>query len=62
MCKALDDLWNDAREEGKTEALSCVNKLILYLAEEDRYDDIRRAAQDMEYQKSLFVQYGLEMA
>lgn len=73
MCKALDDLWNDAkqegrlegrqegRSEGKSEALSCVNKLILYLAEEDRYDDIRRAAQDTEYQKRLFVQYGLDM-
>lgn len=63
MCKALEDLWNDAvaegEEKGKLEERSRINKLFFYLAGEKRYGDIERAAQDMEYQDQLFARYGL---
>lgn len=63
MCKALDDLYHDAREEGMQQGIlqgaDRVNRLTLLLMEEKRYADLTRSASDHEYQNQLFEAYGL---
>lgn len=58
MCKAIKDMMEDSREEGREEGMLLeaerINKLILRLAEQNRMEDIVRAAQDREYQEQLF--------
>ena len=75
MCKALDDLYHDAREEGMQQGIQQgiqrgmqqgilqgadrVNRLTLLLMEEKRYANLTRSASDHEYQNQLFEAYGL---
>lgn len=50
------------RDELKAERLAGeeqVNKLILKLSEQNRMEDIVKAAGDKEYQKALFEEFGL---
>ena len=47
------------REEGEQLGESRVNLLIQYLAEQNRTDEIIKAAKDREYQKELFAEFGL---
>lgn len=55
MCKALEELYQDGVEKG-TER---VNSLIKILGALGRVADIIRAAEDQEYQKQLFAEFGL---
>lgn len=53
MCKALEDLYNSGIEQ--------VNALNQWLAEQNRTDDIVKAAGDLEYQKQLMRQFEAEV-
>ena len=48
------------RKEGKEEGKQAVNTLIQILLKENRIDDLKRAAEDDEYENALLKEYGLE--
>ena len=47
------------REEGIQEAVERLNQLNQKLLALDRLDDLKRATQDLEYQKCLLEEFGL---
>ena len=49
-------LKEDAREEIRAE----LNQLTKYLLKSKRYNDLERAAEDIEYQKKLLKEFGIE--
>ena len=61
-------LKEDAREEGFKEGLdeahaeiiAELNQLTKYLLKAKRYSDLERAAEDIEYQKKLLKEFGIE--
>ena len=50
----------DAREEGRAEIIAELNQLTKYLLKAKRYNDLERAAEDIEYQKKLLKEFGIE--
>ena len=57
-------LKEDAREEGlmegRAEVRAELNQLTIYLLKSKRYNDLERAAEDIEYQKKLLKEFGIE--
>ena len=53
-------LKEDAREEGFKEGLDEARALTKYLVKAKRYNDLERAAEDIEYQKKLLKELGIE--
>ena len=53
-------LKEDAREEGRAEIIAELNQLTKYLLKAKRYSDLKRAAEDIEYQKKLLKEFGIE--
>ena len=53
-------LKEDAREEGREEIRAELNQLTKYLLKAKRYNDLERAAEDIEYQKKLLKEFGIE--
>ena len=56
-------LKEDAREEGRTEIRAELNEFKLlnkYLLKSKRYNDLERATEDIEYQKKLLKEFGIE--
>ena len=53
-------LKEDAREEGREEIRAELNQLTLCLLNTKRYNDLERAAEDIEYQKKLLKELGIE--
>ena len=49
-------LKEDAREEG----MEYLNQLYKYLVKSKRYSDLERATEDIEYQKKLLKEFGIE--
>ena len=49
-------LKEDAREEG----MEYLNQLNKYLLKAKRYSDLERATEDIEYQKKLLKEFGIE--
>ena len=49
-------LKEDAREEG----MEYLNQLNKYLLKSKRYNDLERATEDIEYQKKLLKELGIE--
>lgn len=67
MCKALDDLVLDSRNEGRaegrregisegTERVNCLNR---YLVEDGRMEELVQAVADSVLQQKLFAEYGI---
>ena len=52
-------LREEGYEEGIEQAEQRINKLIILLTEQNRTDDLVRAAKDKEYQEKLFHEYNL---
>ena len=50
----------DAREEGRAEIIAELNHLTKYLLKAKRYNDLERAAKDIEYQNKLLKEFGIE--
>lgn len=57
MCEIMEQLRTEAREEGREEGRSEmqeeINTLNIRLINENRLDDLRRAATDIAYQSQL---------
>ena len=53
-------LKEDAREEGREEGLESGILLAKYLFNDNRSKDLERASKDIEYQKKLLKEYGIE--
>ena len=53
-------LKEDAREEGREEIRAELNQLTICLLNAKRYNDLERAAEDIEYQKKLLKEFGIE--
>ena len=47
------------REEGREEGRELINKLNSILVEQDRMEDLKRAAKDQAYQEQLIKELGL---
>ena len=54
------NLKEDAREEGRAEIIAELNQLTKYLLKAKRYNDLERAAKDIEYQNKLLKEFGIE--
>ena len=57
-------LKEDAREEGREEIRAELNEFKLlnkYLLKSKRYNDLERATEDIEYQKKLLKEFGIEL-
>ena len=52
-------LKEDAREEGREEGLM-EGRALKYLLKSKRYNDLERATEDIEYQKKLLKEFGIE--
>ena len=59
MCKAIEEMIEDGRQEGRKEALDSINQLIIMLSKENRSEDIVKAAADREYQEQLLKEFNL---
>ena len=53
-------LKEDAREEGREEIRAELNQLTICLLNTKRYNDLEHAAKDIEYQKKLLKELGIE--
>ena len=51
---------DDVREEGREEIRAELNQLTICLLNTKRYNDLERAAEDIEYQKKLLKEFGIE--
>lgn len=59
MCQGLREWMEDERNEGKIEERERMNRLILILSEQERTEELIRAAKDIEYQEQLFEELGI---
>lgn len=64
MCKAMEDMrnqaWEDGREEGKKETFDMFTTLIGKLSEQGRSKDIERIAYDRGYMERLLAEFSLQ--
>ena len=63
MCKAIDDMLEDSRNDGLRIGIEKgeerINKLKFFLITENRLDDLKRAVQDKEFQNMLLKTYTI---
>ena len=57
--EARAEVWAEGLAEGRAEGQSKANKLVQLLAQQNRMDDIIKAANDSEYQEQLFKEFNL---
>ncbi|MCB6471429.1 hypothetical protein LI145_17700, partial [Coprococcus comes] len=55
-----EDAREEGREEGRAEIIAELNQLTKYLLKAKRYNDLERAAKDIEYQNKLLKEFGIE--
>ena len=55
-----EDARGEGREEGRAEIIAELNQLTKYLLKAKRYNDLERAAKDIEYQNKLLKEFGIE--
>ena len=48
------------KEDAREEIIAELNQLTKYLLKAKRYNDLERAAEDIEYQKKLLKELGIE--
>jgi hypothetical protein len=49
----------DSRDEGRIETQERINRLNILLMEQNRSDDLLRAAKDISYQEKLLKEFGI---
>ena len=63
MCKAIDDMLEDSRNdglrEGREEGEERISRLFYCLISDNRLDDMKRATQDKEFQNALLDAYAI---
>ena len=55
-----EDAREEGREEGRAEIIAELNQLTKYLLKAKGYSDLERATEDIEYQKKLLKELGIE--
>ena len=55
-----EDAREEGRAEGREEGMEYLNQLNKYLLKSKRYNDLERATEDIEYQKKLLKELGIE--
>ena len=55
-----EDAREEGRAEGREEGMEYLNQLNKYLLKSKRYSDLERATEDIEYQKKLLKELGIE--
>ena len=48
------------KEDAREEIIAELNQLTKYLLKAKRYNDLERAAEDIEYQEKLLKEFGIE--
>ena len=48
------------KEDAREEIIAELNQLTKYLLKSKRYSDLERATEDIEYQKKLLKEFGIE--
>lgn len=56
-----EDAREEGRAEGREEGMEYLNQLNKYLLKSKRYNDLERATEDIEYQKKLLKEFGIEL-
>ena len=56
-----EDAREEGRAEGREEGMDYLNQLNKYLLKAKRYNDLERATEDIEYQKKLLKEFGIEL-
>ena len=63
MCELWDYVENTGIQKGIRQGIQQtqeeLNKLILFLLKEKRYDDLEHCAQDEEYKRKMMEKYGI---
>ena len=54
-----EEQWKAGHAEGEASMQERINKLIALLIEQNRFDDLKKAAEDTEYQNQLFEEFNL---
>ena len=52
--------WAEGRAEGRTEGINQLAKLLTILTNENRFDDIKKAANDSCYRNMLLKEFNLD--
>ena len=60
MCKAMEDMRDKARAEGRTEGMNLFALLIKRLSELGRTEDIEKAAVDAAYRNQLLTELSIQ--
>jgi hypothetical protein len=59
MCKAIEEMIADGRDEGRMEAQERINRLNILLIEQGREADLLKAAKHVSYQEKLLKEFGI---
>ena len=54
-----EEQWKEGHSAGEVSMQEKINKLNLLLIEAKRFDDVKKAAEDSDYQQQLFKEFGL---
>ena len=55
-----EDAREKGREEGRAEIIAELNQLTICLLNTKRYNDLERAAKNIEYQNKLLKEFGIK--
>ena len=61
MCKAIADMIQDGRAEGRSTGIDMGIILAQKLIQDNRQEDLRRAAEDPDFKKKLLAEYALDV-
>ena len=61
MCKAIADMIQDGRAEGRSTGIDMGIILAQKLIQDNRQEDLRHAAEDSDFKKKLLKEYALEV-
>ena len=59
MCKAIQDMYNSAKQEGIEQGLDKMAQLVALLIKDNKLVDLEKASSDPAYRDSLFAEYNL---
>ena len=56
----MNQRFDAGREEGREEGEEKLNRLNMLLIRQDRMEDLKKAAEDKEYRRRLYREFGLD--
>ena len=61
VCQAEMEWGRELKEEGRTEGINQLAKLLTILTNENRFDDIKKVANDAKYRDKLIKEFNLDI-